>query len=173
MTMRSAGDLDLIRQRFGPGPGVFVESGTFHGKTTRWALQRFSVVHTIELSDALYAEAVRDLAPLGAVCHHGDTVDVLPELARTIAEPAVWFLDAHWLNRPDAAGKDTPLPLDAELVALAARPHADIVIVDDVASFGKDEYQPGWGPVSLKWIADHFPGHRKALRHKDCAVVYR
>lgn len=173
MTMKSAGDLDLIRQRFGAGPGVFVESGTFHGKTTRWALQRFSVVHTIELSDVLYAEAIRDLAPLGAICHHGDTADVLPRLAETIHEPACWFLDAHWLNQPGAAGKDTPLPLQDELTALAARPYADIVIVDDVASFGKDHYQPGWGQVSLDWIAGHFPGHRLAVRHKDCAVVYR
>ena len=171
--MRAAGDLDLIRARFGPGPGVFVESGTFHGKTTRWALERFSVVHTIELSDEFYAEAIRDLAPLGAVCHHGDTRDVLPELARSIQEPAVWFLDAHWLNRPGAAGKDTLLPLHEELTALAGRPYADIVIVDDVASFGKEEYQPGWGRVSLQWIAAQFPGHRQAMRHKDCAVVYR
>lgn len=173
MTMRDASDLDVIRGRFGPGPGVFVESGTFYGKTTRWALQRFSVVHTVELSPEYHANAVRDLVPLGAICHHGDTRDVLPELARTIQEPVMWFLDAHWLNHPGAAGKATQLPLQEELTALAARPFADIVVVDDVASFGRDDYQPGWGVVSLDWIAGQFPGHRHAMRHRDTAVIYR
>jgi hypothetical protein len=173
MTMRKAEDLDLIRHRYGQSPRVFVESGTFHGKTTRWALARFGEVHTIELSPEYYAEAVRDLAPLGAVCHYGDTREHLPRLAKEIAEPAVWFLDAHWLDQPCAAGEGTPLPLADELLALAARPYADIVIVDDVFSFGKDEFQEGWGAVSLAWIGAHFPTVQQVRQHRDTAVVWR
>lgn len=173
MTMRKAEDLDLIRHRYGASPRVFVESGTFHGKTTRWALARFATVHTIELSPDYYAEAVRDLAPLGAICHHGDTREHLPRLAREIAEPVCWFLDAHWLDQPGAAGEGTPLPLRDELTTLAARPYRDIVIVDDVFSFGKDEYQAGWGEVSLPWIAAHFPDHQHIRQHRDVAVVWR
>lgn len=151
-------------------PRVFVESGTFHGKTTRWARERFLVVHTIELSDVLHAEALRDLAPLGITCHHGDSRDVIPRLARTLTARVVWFLDAHWTNQPHAAGKDTPLPLLEELEALAGRSQRDTVIVDDVASFGRDDYQAGWGDVSVNWIASFFPG-RQTRRVKDCVVV--
>jgi hypothetical protein len=151
-------------------PRVFVESGTFHGKTTRWARERFLVVHTIELSPVLHAEAMRDLAPLGITCHLGDSRDVIPRLAETLTAPVVWFLDAHWTNCPGAAGKDTPLPLLEELEALAQRTQADTVIVDDVASFGRDDYQPGWGDVSVNWIAGFFPG-RETVRIKDCVVV--
>lgn len=171
MTMRTAGDLDLIRHRMGNSPRVFVESGTFMGKTTRWAAERFDEVHTIELSPELYERAVRELVPLGVTCHHGDTRDVLPGLATAFQEPVVWFLDAHWLDREHAAGAGTELPLEDELVVLAARPYRDIVIVDDVASFGRD-YQPGWKRVSLEWIGHFFPKAR-VMRHKDCAVVYR
>jgi hypothetical protein len=171
--MRKAEDLDVIRHRLGRGPRVFVESGTFHGKTTRWALERFHVVHTIEQSDDLYAAAAEALTPLGARCHHGDTRDVLPTLAASIDEPVFWFLDAHWLNREHAAGKGTSLPLREELAALAQRPYDDIVCVDDVFSFGKDEYQAGWGEVSLDWIAEFFPAHRLAKQYKDVAVIYR
>jgi hypothetical protein len=158
MTIRAERDLDLMLPPVAARPRVFVESGTFHGKTTKWAVPRFAVVHTIELARTLYADAVSELAPLGVTCHHGDSRQVIPQLAASIQERAVWFLDAHWLNNPAAAGNGTPLPLSAELTALAARPFLDTIIVDDVASFGHEEYQPGWGQVSLTWIATYFPG---------------
>ena len=151
---------------------MFVESGTFHGKTTRWAWDRFAVVHTIELSPSLYRAAVEHLAPMGILCHHGDSRDVVPTLASEITERAVWFLDAHWLNNPEAAGNGTPLPLQDELAALAARPYADTILVDDVASFGHEEYQAGWGQVSLDWIAGFFPD-AKVSKVVDSVVVQR
>ena len=174
MTMRKAEDLDLLRGwQSRRGPNVFVETGTFHGKTARWAAERFQVVHTVELSYELYRAAADALTPLGVRCHHGDTRDVLPKLAQEIDEAAFWFLDAHWLDQPHAAGKDTHLPLHVELTALAERTYPDVICVDDVASFGREDYQPGWGEVALEWIAGHFPHHKAAFRYKDVAVVYR
>lgn len=172
MTMRKAEDLDAIRHQRGKSPRVFVESGTFHGKTTRWALDRFAVVHTVELSAELYRQAVKTLAPLGAICHQGDTRDVIPRLARELDEPVFWFLDAHWFNRPHVAGHGTPLPLADELAALGARPHADVIVVDDRASFGRDEHQAGWGEVSLEWLARQIPGSQP-VAYKDVAVIHR
>ena len=95
MTMRKPEDLDVLRARYGRGPNVFVESGTFHGKTTRWALARFHDVHTIELSEELFAQNATDLAKLGARCHKGDSREIIPRLAGEIHEPVMWFLDAH------------------------------------------------------------------------------
>ena len=158
MTIRTEPDFDRMLPPMETRPRVFVESGTFHGKTTRWAIPRFPIVHTIELSRTLYADAVSELAPLGVTCHHGDSRQVIPTLAESVTERAVWFLDAHWLNNAEAAGNGTHLPLSEELTALAARPYLDTIIVDDVASFGHEEYQAGWGQVSLAWIARHFPG---------------
>lgn len=172
MTMRSAAHFDRMLPPMKARPRVFVESGTFHGKTTRWAWDRFAVVHTIELSDVLYETALEHLAPMGIRCHHGDSRDVIPTLATEIAEPVVWFLDAHWTQHPQAAGSGTPLPLGEELRALAARPYADTIIVDDLASFGHEEYQPGWGQVSLDWVAGFFSGARvRAI--VDSVVVQR
>ena len=172
--MRRADDLDYLRGFASrTGPNVFVETGTFHGKTSRWAAERFQVVHTVELSYELYRAAADALTPLGVRCHHGDTLEHLPRLAKEIDEPVFWFLDAHWLDQPHAAGKGTQLPLHEELKALAERKYADVICVDDVASFGREEYQPGWGEVALAWIAAHFPDRKVAMRYKDVAVVYR
>lgn len=170
MTIRSQHDLDLMLPA--TCPRVFVESGTFHGKTTRWAVSRFPVVHTIELSRALYADALQALAPLGVHCYHGDSRTLIPELAVAITESAVWFLDAHWLNQPHAAGKGDPLPLMDELAALAERPYADTIIVDDVASFGREDYQAGWGAISEASLAALFPDD-SVRRVVDSVVIQR
>jgi hypothetical protein len=176
MSRFTHGRLDRIRNRFPDGPGirVFVETGTFHGKTTRLAAQCFPEVHTIELHDQWHAEAVRDLAPLGVRCHHGNSAELVPQLAAAIAEPAVWYLDAHWFKIvPGVAGQAVPLPLWAELEAVAARPYRDVVVVDDVHAFGKMEPTAEWLDVSIERIAGYFPGHRAAAIQDDQAVVYR
>jgi len=156
-------------------PAVFVESGTYHGKTTRLAVPRFREVHTIEISPPLYDVAVRDLTPLGVRCHFGNASDIVPHLAVLIAEPAFWYLDAHWFKRTSApvGGKEHPLPLWDELRAIAQRPYADIIVVDDVHSFGKSEPTPEWEAVSLDAIAAHFPGHRAAIRWDQACVWKR
>lgn len=166
--------LDMILARHPPAPAVFVESGTFHGKTTRLAVPRFREVTTIELDPALYGQAVLDLAPLGVTCYRGNSAQWMPVLARDYAEPVCFFLDAHWFKRDYAvAGEAEGLPLWDELTAIAARPYPDIVIVDDVKSFGQTEPTPEWADVSLVRVAGYFPEAREALVWRDQAVVYR
>lgn len=158
-------------------PRVFVETGTFKGKTTRFALSLglFEQVHTIEIHDGNYQLAVEQLQPLGVQCHHGDSADVLPQLAREISRPCVFFLDAHWgTTSPDMGGADKPLPLWVELDAIAARRRADIVIVDDVKTFGQSLPTPEWENVSLTTIAARFEKRRviESIIMFDQAVVY-
>jgi hypothetical protein len=168
-------------------PRVFVETGTWHGDSTRLALTRFAEVHTIELSATLFGEYSPALTEAGAHCYQGDTRVLLPQLALTIQEPVCWFLDAHWTDQCAGAMRG-PLPLWEELEVLSGRTYADIVIVDDVHSFGTHraaalkerparavlfKEQPEWDGVSLSKIAKYFPKHREAVILGDQAVVYR
>ncbi len=176
MSRMTGPHLKMIRERHPSAASIrtFVESGTFHGKTTRLAVEQFTTVHTIELHPDWYANAVRDLGPLGVGCWHGDSAVVIPRLAKEIAEPVFWYLDAHWFKLvPGVAGQLEGLPLWRELEALAARPYADVVVVDDVASFGRTEPTDEWLDVSLEKIAAYFPGQRENVILRDQAVVYR
>lgn len=159
-------------------PRVFVETGTYKGKTTRHALslRLFDDVRTIDIHAGNYQLAVEQLQPLGVKCYHGDSAVVLPVLAREIAQPAVFFLDAHWgTQAPDIGGADTPLPLWVELDAIAAREIAgDIVIVDDVKTFGKSLPTREWKHVSLHAITKRL-AHRPVIESLimwDQATVY-
>jgi hypothetical protein len=149
---------------------VFVETGTYQAKTSLMARSLFPVVHTIERSEVLWRDANTRYGGDGIHFHHGDSRTVLPTLAKSIREPAVFYLDAHWFDVPHAAGQSDPLPLWAELDALARRRYPDIVIVDDVLSFGAF---PGWENVTLTRIANRLTRYRKSRIMADQAVVWR
>lgn len=175
MTLRRANDLAAILHAYPDPPDIFVETGTFHGKTTRWAVKLFRQVHTIELQEQWYAEAVRKLTPLGVRCYRGNSAEWVPRLVRMLeGEPVCWFLDAHFFHCvPGVAGKESPLPLWEELKAIATRDTADIVIVDDVHAFGTSDPTPEWLDVSLERIAAYFPQCREAKIIGDQAVIYK
>ena len=167
-------------------PSVAVETGTFRGERTMLFAGFFPEVHTIELSPKLHREAVERLAPLkGVTCLLGDSAVVVGELAKQYDQTVFWYLDAHWFSlnrghsregyRRDAEAEiaRSPLPLWAELDAIAARTYADIIVVDDARDFGRSEPTPEWEDISLAAIAGYFPGCTEAVVLGDQAVVYR
>lgn len=139
-------------------PDTIIETGTGHGDLTCLLRNLFDRVVTIELSESfvdvrlqLYGELPKVISLLG------DSRELLPELARDIIEPAVWYLDAHWcLLRSMPAGGDGDVPLMAELDILAKRSQADLVIVDDVSAFGRvrrpKHPEGGWSNVTPERI---------------------
>jgi hypothetical protein len=149
---------------------VFIETGTYQAKTALMARTLFPVVHTIERSEVLWKEAHQKYGGDGIHFHLGDTTEVLPKLAKGTREPAVFYLDAHWFDQPNVAGQSDPLPLWAELDCLAKRRQPDIIIVDDVRSFGTF---PGWEDVTLPRVANRLKRYRKARILADQAVVWR
>lgn len=155
MSNPTAEMFELAKRKNAPwgAPRVLVETGTYTGKTTLLATQHFGRVETIELSERLYRAAAKLLEPMGVVCHFGDTRVILPRLCRELAEPVVWYLDAHYWREPLQAAEKNPLPLQEELTAIAARPWPDVVIVDDVHAFGRTDHKlPGWEVVTPEWI---------------------
>jgi hypothetical protein len=89
------------------------------------------------------------------VFHLGDSAELVQRLSAAYCDvPVCWYLDAHWWaeelgsggkwNQPVA--DENPFPLWAELATIAGRTQADLVIVDDVHAFGRDELD--WRSVS-------------------------
>lgn len=114
---------------------VFIETGTFHGGTTRWAAEHFPAVHTIERAEILYAQYQKKLNAMpGVTTHLGDSRDCLPAIVREISDrKAVYWLDGHW-SRGETAGADDECPLLDELSCLVNRPE-DTILIDDARLF--------------------------------------
>jgi hypothetical protein len=113
---------------------IFVETGTYHGDTTRWASNHFEIVHTIERAESLYNLHSNQLAQIkGVTPHLGDSRDILPQIVRDIdSQTAVYWLDGHW-SGGETAGEYDECPLLDELRCL--EPHRSIILIDDARLF--------------------------------------
>lgn len=127
----------ILARSKGARPQVWVETGCADGKQLVVAAPLFSRVFGVEL-DAHHAEAANKAVSAAphVVVIHGDTQKELPKLAARMNEPVLFYLDAHYCAMKPPIRK-SPFPLWDELILLRQRPFADIVIVDDVHTFGK------------------------------------
>jgi len=120
---------------------VFIETGTYLGETIFPMAKFFKKLYTIELSPKHHKNAVKKASQLGITnieFLQGYTEDVLPDLIRSIQEPAVFFLDAHFCGA-ETDSEETTVPLLQELEAINKhRDFADLLILDDAFVFGKD-----------------------------------
>jgi FkbM family methyltransferase len=116
----------------------FVETGTFQGDTANAMAAHFSNVHTVELSEPLYAKAVDRLAPLKNVTViHGSSPDALRDLSKTLAaKSTLYWLDAHWCGGGETSGRHTnECPLLAEIAAIRSLNDRSVVLIDDARYF--------------------------------------
>lgn len=93
-------ELERLNQLKSKGTTPFttvIETGTCLGYSTQDLSQYFKTVHTVEIQEPLYRNAREKFAHNPNIhCHNGDSVSVLKNLASTVKERAVFYLDAHW-----------------------------------------------------------------------------
>jgi hypothetical protein len=134
---------DLLREiKRCCGTRLFIETGTFRGDTAAWAASEFERVITIEFSRQLFDRAKRRLAPRDNVeVLFGDSRARLAELVPTLAQPAAFWLDAHWCSG-ETYGLADQCPLLDELAVINASPLGHAILVDDARFFLSPQPQP-------------------------------
>lgn len=128
---------EALTERLATEAGIttFVETGTFQGRTTAWAAERFGRVVTIEADPDLYrnaAERFREVPNVTVL--HGDSGRLLGEVVASLTEPALFWLDAHW-SGPGTAGESAECPVLEEIAAIDAGLPSHLVLVDDARMF--------------------------------------
>lgn len=128
---------------------IFVETGTYLGDTVKLALKcGFKTVHSVELNDKLYEEAVEMFKDNPNVkIWHGDSVDRLKDILAEIGnQPATFWLDAHASGHL-VGGKSGGSPVLDELNLIMESENKDhTIFVDDIRLFGSAE----WSYVRLE-----------------------
>ena len=160
-------------------PRLAVETGVLFGQTTALLAQHFDHVYAVELSGDMITEARRRYPHLKNIHYwQGDSADVIPKLVTAIDETCLWYLDAHWFNRSGVVGKGK-FPLFAELDAIRERQQPDIIVVDDVISFGervgRHAPEKEWESVTYESICERLDMDRvyAAIRRDDQFIVWR
>jgi hypothetical protein len=121
---------------------VFVETGTFAGEMIAAVADRFERVISIELDPGWHAKAVdRFGARPGVTLLQGDSGVRLREVLASVAEPALFWLDAHYAGPLTAKGAlDSPVIQELDAIR-AHRIAGHIVLIDDMRYFtGADGY---------------------------------
>lgn len=121
---------------------LFVETGTFKGKTSIWAAGIFKTVYTIENSRELYDSTsailrkYQNIHPL-----FGNSARQLEDIVTEIKQPAMFWLDAHWCGG-NTYGNDDPCPLLDEIRIIKQSGHNHIILIDDARFFLKPPPTP-------------------------------
>jgi hypothetical protein len=121
---------------------VFVETGTFAGEMIAAVAGRFERVISIELDSGWHARAVARFGAENTVTLlQGDSGVRLREVLASVAEPALFWLDAHY-SGPLTARGTLDSPIVQELDAIRLHPVAGhVVLIDDMRYFtGTDGY---------------------------------
>ncbi|MGA3087506.1 MAG: hypothetical protein ABSD75_02765 [Terriglobales bacterium] len=114
---------------------VFVETGTNRAETAVWASANFESVFTIEAYEPLYQRAIEALGERKNIQFlHGDSRTHIRSLLSVLAEPAIFWLDAHWCGE-HTFGKSDECPVIGELELLNTSKVAHIVLIDDARLF--------------------------------------
>ena len=110
-----------LKRVFTPG-AVVIETGTYHGDSSRFFAGAGHPVHTIEVSETLAAQVFTGLRRIGVTCHRGDSARILPELLATLRDEGVeelnFWLDGHWSGGVTSTAPTHETPIIAELVAI-------------------------------------------------------
>ncbi len=121
----------------------FVETGTYLGDTLEYIAREGVGCMSIELSEQLYAAAMRRFAGFENVkLILGDSAQEMPKLLTHLGKPALFWLDGHYSGGLTArGGKDSPII--AELEAISNHPIAGhVILIDDARCFNESNDNP-------------------------------
>ncbi len=150
----------------------FVETGTYKGDSTLEAAKLFDTVHTIEIMEDLYKASKERFGQSKShiTSYLGDSVKLLPEIAKSINSGCVWFLDAHQ-SGPDTGNNGVYVPLLKELEVILdnfdnAVDH--IFIIDDLRFFSRSGNRPlDWSDISFASIGKCFVDRKVPVKSQS------
>ncbi len=140
------------------GVNVFVETGTFRGEMIDAQREHFQKLFSIELNEELfYAARAKFTRDPQVQLIQGDSGVKLREVAVSLNEPALFWLDAHY-SRGKTSGGDADAPIIKELSCLTTRQFTDVILVDDARLFGLKSDYPKL-EIIRQFAARHWPQH--------------
>ena len=137
---------------------TFVESGTYLGETILKMQPFFEKLHTIEIKQQFYLNAVTQYKGNKISFHYGDSSKKMKTVCEKLDTPTLFFLDGHWSAGNTGKG-DKDCPLYEELPNIIK--YCDqkcIIIIDDIRLFGKGPNKGNeicnWEDINVKTLLD-------------------
>jgi hypothetical protein len=126
------------------GTRVFVETGTYEGRTLAAMVPYFDRLYSVELGEELYRRACARFASVPKVrLFQGDSGEKLEDILGLVAdERCLFWLDAHYSRGDTARGsEDTPICRELSIIGRHSRKD-HVILIDDARCFGSDPAYP-------------------------------
>lgn len=145
------------------GLGTLVEAGTYYGEMVAASRRHFRTIYSIEFDKALAQRAMRKFARDGHVhIVEGDSKTAIPAILESLAEPALFWLDAGYYGWNGIVGDRTRL--DSELDAILGARLAHFILLDDARGLTGLNGAPTVEQLTRR-IGQQFPGRRIEVKH--------
>lgn len=125
-------------------PSVFVETGTYKGKMVYAVMPYMKEIYSIELDRDYFEAAAKRFAGYPNIhILQGQSGEVLPRLLADIAEPCIFWLDAHYSGGSTAkADLETPIMQEMECILNHNKAADHVILIDDARCFGVNRDYP-------------------------------
>jgi len=115
---------------------ILVETGTYKGHMIYAQLHNFDEIYSVELDENFFEAAKIKFNRFKHVhLLQGDSEKCLGQITTKLQEPAIFWLDGHYMGNGGAKG-DSDCPIWGELEAIFSGPEMNhIILIDDARSF--------------------------------------
>ena len=154
------------------GLRVFVETGTYYGEMVAAVKDHFDRIYSIECIPELARQATRRFEHDPRIrILEGDSAIVLPELLKSLAEPALFWLDAGYWGWEHL--QRDPERLFAEVEAILNHSVKGLVILMDDARMLNGQNGALTFPEFQSRVASRFPNRTVEVRHDIVRITPR
>src|SRR5256885_2711053 len=152
------------------GLRVLVETGTYYGEMVAAMKDRFAEIHSVEFDSALTARAAKKFSRSPHVhIHQGDSQIVVPELLKSLRQPALFWLDAGYYGWAGLQGDKQRLT--TELEAILRHPlRGHVILMDDARGLNGQNGAPTVAELKQR-IEAEFPGRQIEVQYDILRIM--
>lgn len=152
------------------GLRTLIETGTYYGEMVSAMKSRFDCIYSIEYDAGLAEAATRKFAGDSRIrILQGDSKDLIPEILKTLQQPALFWLDAGYYGWAGRQGDQSRLSVEME--AILRHPlKGHVILMDDADGLNGKNGAPTIAEVTLR-IETDFPGHKAAVAYNILRVT--
>ena len=142
---------------------ILVETGTYYGEMVAAMKRRFDQIYSVEYDRQLAQRAIRKFSGHPHIrIMEGDSQQVVPELLKTISEPALFWLDAGYYGWAGLQGNQQRLT--SELEAILRHQIKHVILMDDARGLNGQNGAPTVDQLKQQ-IESEFPGRKVEVKY--------
>jgi hypothetical protein len=142
---------------------VLVETGTYYGEMVDAMRTRFDTIYSVEYDHALAQRAQQKFSRWPHIhILEGDSQQKIPELLKTLDQPALFWLDAGYYGWAGLQGDKQRFTSELESILRHRIRH--IILMDDARGLNGENGSPTVEQLEQR-IAAEFPGRSVEVKH--------